>query len=194
MFEFGGAFGVTQYRPPPIIVFDPEKGEPTIIYPDYGSYLSFAGKFGFYWTLPTSFNSMFSFILNHGSGYISEDIGPFTPITTSYYGEIFKAELPGLTAFSLNFAGRFHRTFGANASLSYFVLNSLKTANNFALDTEENSDRLLGAELFFKFTWSPFSDLQLTFGAGTFMPSLGNVWRDGKPHWRVDLAAVLAIY
>ena len=197
VFELGGAFGVTQYRPPPIIpegMEIEEVPEELIIYPDYSSHFSFAGRFGFYYTLPTNFSSMVSFVVNHGSGYINDDIGGFTPITTRYFGNILEVELPGLTAFSLDFAGRFHRTFGANATLSYFILNSLKTPNVLLPAEESNNNRLLGGEMFIRFVWSPVSDLQLTFAAGTFVPAWGNVFQEGKPHWRLDLTAVLAIY
>jgi hypothetical protein len=52
----------------------------------------------------------------------------------------------------------------------------------------------LGREAFIRFTWSPISDLQFVFGAGTFIPVLGNVWKDGKPQWKLDFTAVLAIW
>jgi len=157
--------------------------------------LTFAGEFGMYWVKATgrlALNGRMS------SGLIGEpdddSFKAFIPITNNYFGEIFQARMTSLSVLSLGYSKRLSRSLGTNINVSYFMRHDLVTDNTFPINAEGNGEQFLGAELFARFVWSPFSDLQFNLGAGAFIPSFGNVWQDETPVWRIDLAAALALF
>jgi len=154
---------------------------------------AFSGEVGLYFTIPASFSSTISFTGRYTTGEINDLIGAFVPVTTKYSGEIFKAKMTGITVLGLDYSARFVDSFGFNFNALYFFRNDLVTANNYLTDGEITDKKLLGGELYGRFIWSPFSDLQLRLGGGAFFPSMGNVRKDGKPLWKIDIIALLAI-
>jgi len=156
--------------------------------------LALAGEFGIYWTLPTDFSSRISFTTRYASGEINELFGAFVPFTAKLYGNIFQSKMTGITVLALDYSSRFAKSFGAGINLSYFVRNDLSIPGNYYTTVEVNNGNLLGGEFFARFVWSPVSDLQFSLGAGVFTPAVGNVWKDGKPKWLIDLAVILALY
>ena len=161
---------------------------------EYTHNLAFSGEFGIYWMLPSNNNSRFSFVVRYASGYINERVGAFVPFTSKLYGNIFQSKMTGITILTMDYSSRLTNSFGAGISLSYFIRNDKSIPGNYYTTSEISDGNALGAELFARLVWSPVSDLQLNLGGGTFTPAVGNVWKDGKPQWRIDLTAVLALY
>jgi len=149
--------------------------------------LAFTGEVGFYLSVPANFSSTISFTGRYSTGMINDLVGPFIPVTVKSYGEIFKAKMTGLTMLGLDYSARFIKSFGFNFSALYFISNDSVTAD------ENTNNKLLGGEMYAGFTWSPFSDLQLRLGGGAFFPSMGNVMKDGKTLWKIDIIAILAL-
>jgi len=156
------------------------------------SNIAFAGVFGVYWTLPSSFSSRLSFTGTIAGGKVDDSIGAFVPITTKYYGSIFEQKMSGLSVFDLNYSARLSGAVGTSLSMLYFVRNDLGTFRGYPLSAD-NDGYFLGAELFARIIWSPVSDLQLNLGGGAFLPSMGNAGPDSNPWWRIELTAILAI-
>jgi hypothetical protein len=154
--------------------------------------MAFAGMFGVFWTLPASFSSRLSFTGRIAGGRTDDFIGAFVPVTTRPFGDIFQCKLSGVTVIGLNYTARVSQAFGASVTASHFVRNDRGTFTGYPV-TAESDGYFLGTEFFARLIWSPFSDLQLNFGAGAFLPSLGNV-SDGSPLWRAELTAALAFY
>jgi hypothetical protein len=156
------------------------------------SNISFATDLGFSWLIPGDFISRLSFTWKYASGETGGFLSSFIPITTKYYGFIFEDKISGLSIFTLDYSARFHQTMGASLSASYFVRNGL-AFKNYPVST--NSDgNLLGPEISARLIWNPFSDLQLNFGGGAFLPSLGNAGQDEPTRWKVDLTATMTLY
>ncbi|MDR1839983.1 MAG: hypothetical protein LBQ93_10425 [Treponema sp.] len=161
---------------------------------EYKHNLAFAGEFGIYWIPPPHNNSIFSLVARYASGDTNERLGAFVPFTAKLYGSIFQSKMTGITILTMDYSNRLTNLFGASINLSYFIRNDLSIPGNYYMAGEISNGNFLGGEIFTRFVWSPFSDLQLSLGAGIFTPAVGNVWKDGKPQWRIDLTAVMALY
>jgi len=154
-----------------------------------------AGEIGIHYTPASSFSSRLSFTGRYASGDGNKLFGAFIPITAKRYGEIFQSKITGLTVLDLGYSARFIDSFATSINASYFIRNDFETPSSHSIvnDTEKDG-KLLGAEIFTHFIWSPLSDLQFNLGAGTFMPVFGNVWPDAKNVWRIDLSIVFAAF
>jgi hypothetical protein len=172
LFEIGGSLGISE------------------VFPAKETNISFACNFGIFWTPPVSFNSRLLFTGYYASG-MSGDLTPFAPFTTRYFGNIFQVELKGLTILSLNYSVRLTNSFGASFSASHFIRNDLETFSGYPAGSD---GYFLGTELFARFIWSPYSDLQFNAGGGAFLPFLGDAGPNENLKWRIDLAAIFAIY
>jgi len=179
--------------------------------------MALAGEFGIHYTLASSFSSRLSFTGHYASGNGTKfgvlsrilsnssssssrrnrgnPFGAFIPVTAKRYGEIFQAKMAGLTVMNLGYSARFIDSFGTSINASYFMRNDLETQGSYLITgNTEKDNKLLGAEIFTHFLWSPLSDLQFNLGAGVFIPSLGNYWPDAKAVWRIDLSLVFAVF
>jgi hypothetical protein len=152
---------------------------------------AFAFDGGIYWMLPTKLTGRLSLIGRYG-GQI--DKGVFIPVTNKFYGNVLKARLPGISLFSLDYATRPIRNLRTNLSLMYFVRNDLWTYVGYPVDIDNNVGRFLGPEFFTRIVWNPFSDLQVNFGGGIFLPSLGNVNPAQKYRWYAELSVALMLF
>ena len=155
--------------------------------------LAFAGDLGISWHLPVENNSLLSLNMLITSGQTSELMGAFIPITSKNQGRIFQPILSALTVFKLNYSSRLSESMGASITASYFIRNDKFSFNNFNINTE-GGGFFLGPELYARFVWNLFSDLQLNLGAGVFAPSLGDAAPNDKLQWRADLTVVFSIY
>jgi len=157
--------------------------------------MAFAGDFGVTWMLPTNIVSRLSFTGKIAGGK-PEDAGDslqaFVPISTVYYGNIFKVKMSGISVIGLDYSARLGQTFGAAFSALYFVRNDLTSVRGYTLSTGDN-DFWLGPEIFARLVWSPVSDLQLNLGGGVFIPSMGNALEDLGTQYRVEITAILAL-
>jgi len=157
-------------------------------------HFAWAGDFGLSWALPTTFDSRLSLTGHIFSGRINDQMGAFVPITTKYFGNVFKEKLSGMSALGINYTARFVQSLGASISAQHFVRNDLGTYTGYPIPTKGSGNYFLGTEFFARLVFSPVSDLQFNLGGGSFLPSLGNVGTDQDPLWRVEMAVILALY
>ena len=165
---------------------------------DAGSGIALAGELGVFWTpnirfAPASFASRLSF-----TGYFSvADSGSltaFTPISAKTYGSVLEAAPSGISALSLDYTARLHKTFSAGISSTYFIRSDLVTFAGYPLNGEADGKYLLGNEFFARLVWSPVSDIQINLGGGIFLPAMGNAAPESDPLWRIKISAVFAIF
>jgi hypothetical protein len=152
---------------------------------------AFAFDSGIYWMVPTKFLSRLSFIWRYGG---QEDHGVFIPVTNKFYGNILKARLPGISVFSIDYATQLIHGLRTSLSLMYFTRNDLWTYAGYPVDIQNNEGKFLGPEIFTRVIWNPFSDLQVNFGGGIFMPYLGNVNREAENRWYVEISVAFNIF
>jgi hypothetical protein len=155
-----------------------------------------AGELGVYWTLPTSFDSTLSFTGNYATGNEGDFFSSYAPLTARFFGDIFQVKMSGFTIFKLNYSARFHHTFGANFSASYYIRNDVSIHPGNLVgdgDAGEGAEHM-GAEVMARFVFSPFSDLQFNLGMGSFFPAMGNNWPGAKPIYRIDLTTIFGLY
>ena len=152
--------------------------------------IAIAGTLGAAWLPPASFDSRLSFLGNFSSGVIDGSrITAFIPVTSKAQGEILNANLSGLSALTLDYTARLHRDFSVSLSSAYIIRSDLGTYKAYSSD-----GWFLGNEFYWKFFWSPFSDLYINLGGGIFLFSMGDSASQAKPIWRVDLTAILSLY
>jgi hypothetical protein len=156
--------------------------------------IAFALDFGIFWTPPTTFISRLSLTGRYTSGHTAGTLGAFIPVTNIFHGNVLKARLPGISIFTLDYTAYLVNSLEASLSLAYFMRNDTVTYTSWPVDMEDNTGNFLGPELFAQLAWYPFSDLQVNFGAGVFLPALGNVNPGGKVGWRVGLSAIITIF
>jgi hypothetical protein len=153
-----------------------------------------AWDFGVLWTLPGSLSNRLSFTGHFAGGNTGGNVGAFVPVTGKFYGNVLKVKLSGISILNLDYTVRFAESLGMNLTVSHFIRNDQGTYTAYPVNIAENSGYSLGTELFARFVWSPFSDLQLDFGVGTFLPALGNVNPEEKTQWLVELTAILSVF
>ena len=155
---------------------------------DFG--IGLAGELGITWLLPTKLEDRLLFLGRFSSGVLEDSsITAFLPITTSNQGSVLREKLSGLSMLSLDYLARFHRTFSAGISSSYFILSDKGTFTRLG-----NDGYFLGNEFYGRLMWSPVSDIQVNFGGGVFLPRLGNAAPDADMPWRIDLNVILLLY
>ena len=157
------------------------------------NYFALTGKLGINWTLPTKFHSRLSLTGHYASGE-NNYFGAFKPVTTKSFGEMLQAKMTNIMFLDLSYSMRINKSVGANITAAYFRRNDSITYNTFYIGSGNDGKKNLGGEIFARVIWSPFSDLNLNFGGGAFIPAMGDVWKDEKPRWRFDLSAILALY
>jgi len=177
LFELGGSLELAQ----------------TVLADESSFNIAFAGDFGVFWTLPSSFSSRLSFTGTIAGGRVDDVVGAFVPVTTKYYGSIFEQKMSGLSVLNLNYSARIAGALGTSVSMSYFVRNDLGTYKGYPLSGSGSDGYFLGAEFFARVIWSPVSDLQLNLGGGAFLPAMGDAAPDANPQWRIELTAILAV-
>jgi len=147
------------------------------------------------WTLPTGMASRLSFLGRYAGGVMGGDTGAFMPLTFQNQSTVLQPRVPGTTMLSLEYAARFHRSFSAVLSSSYFIRNDLETYTGYPVGwTDESDGHFLGNEFFGRLYWSPVSDILFTVGGGLFMPSMGDAAPDAKNLWRIEAGLVISLY
>ena len=139
--------------------------------------------------LPTPFDDEFSVLGLYSSGNWGYNmVTAFLPITPAQLGYVLKPDMSGISMISLDYISRISKTLSARVSSFYFFRSDTVTYE------WGNSGYLLGNEFFVRLFLNPVSDLQLDFGAGIFLPSLGNVAPNASPFWRCELNLVFSLY
>jgi hypothetical protein len=155
--------------------------------------IALAGELGLYWLISSKFNNRISLTGRIASG-VSEDIcGSFVPITSKYYGFLFKETLSGLSIITLNYSGRLGRAFGTSLNAAYFIRNDLGTFTGYPISIDSKG-YFLGPDISAKLIWGPASDFQINLSGGVFLPILGNAGPKEKLQWRVELSTTIAIF
>ena len=156
---------------------------------------AFAAEAGTSWTLPTAIGSRLSLLGRYSSGVMGGQTGAFLPLTLKSQSSILQPKVSGTTMLYLDYVARLHRTFSLSLSSSYFIRNDLETYSGYPVSGAEGENGyFLGDEFFGRLYWSPLSDMQLTFGGGLFIPSLGNVAPKKNNIWRVEAGLVISLY
>ncbi|MDR2964938.1 MAG: hypothetical protein LBU88_04105 [Treponema sp.] len=175
LFEAGGILQLAQIENPP----------------NNANTIAFAGDLGVFW-FPSE-NSLLSFKWQIAGGQTSETMGAFIPVVSKHQGRLFQPILSALTVLKLNYTVRLSEAMGINAYISYFIRNDKASYNNFNITVGETG-YFLGPEIYARFVYNPFSDLQFNLGAGIFAPVLGDVAPNDNLQWRVDLSVIFSIY
>jgi len=153
---------------------------------------AFSGDLGASWQLPTALSQRLLFLARYASGSVgdgSNSVKAFLPVTSKTQGYVLKANLPGITLLSLDYAARLHRSCSVELSSNYFIRNDTETYSGLG-----KNGYLLGNEFYGRVFWSPVSDFAFNFGGGAFLPSMGNVAPDVKALWRVEANAIISLY
>jgi hypothetical protein len=183
LFELGGSIGTSQFG-------NMEEGVGF-------NNISLAGEAAVRYIMPTKNSNMVSLTGRHATGLRQEGspFEMFIPITSKYLGEILEIKFSGITAISLDFSSRLHKSLGTFVSASYFIRGNNLISEYIYPDNENiNTDgKFLGAEIYSKVVWSPYSDLSFNLGGGLFAPAVGNYWETGKPIWRIELSTGLGL-
>ena len=160
---------------------------------DFGT--AFAAEFRAAWMPPTPFMSRLSILGRYSSG-VSKDanIYAFDPLTTKSQGSLIKAKLSGISQISLDYLARFNRAFSFSLTSMYFIRNDLETYLSYPVISTDDSGNFLGNEFVGILYWTPASDVTVNFGAGIFLPSLGNVAPKATNLWRVELNLILTLF
>jgi hypothetical protein len=161
---------------------------------DNSLHIALAWDMGIFWNLPTKFNSRLSLTGQFAGGNTGGFIAAFVPVTGTLYGSVIQAKLSAMSILGLDYSARIIDSLGASFGMSYFVRNDLGTYMAWPVNPANNTGHFLGPEFLLRLVWSPFSDIQLSLGAGMFAPGMGNVNPDEKPKWHADLTAVIALY
>jgi len=151
-----------------------------------------AGIFGVSWMLPSARLSLSG---RYSSGVAQDgSLTAFLPLTTVNQGEVLKAKFSGLSVFSLDYLGRFYKTFSAGLNASCFLRSDLGTYYAYPVSEDASGGYIMGTEFFGRLYWNPVSDIQINIGGGAFLPSLGNAAKDAAALWRAEINVILALY
>jgi hypothetical protein len=143
--------------------------------------LGYAGEAGVSWMPPASFTSRLSLDWRFGSG-------KFIPVTVKDQGEVLQAALTNISAVSLDYTARLSAAVTAGLTASLF--NVIDADLGFPLPYANEGSSFLGGEVFGRFLWSPFTDVNFSVGGGVFMPAASGM----APVWRVELGLVVVLY
>ena len=117
----------------------------------------------------------------------------FVPLTIVYQGNVLNAYLSGLSYISLDYLGRLHKTFSLGLNASSFIRTDLGTYA-YPYSSVNSKGYIVGTEFFGCLYWNPVSDIKLNFGAGVFLPQLGNVDPKAAALIRAELNLIITLY
>jgi len=154
--------------------------------------VSLLGELGVAWIPPTPIRDRLALTGQLSTGTLDDGaLAAFVPVTTVNQGNVLNANISGLSTICLDYTARLFESLSLNVSSTYFFLNDPVTYKG--LPSGKNGPPL-GNEFYGRFIWAPFSDLQINFGGGVFLPSMGKADKTAAPILRVELNASLAIF
>ena len=115
----------------------------------------------------------------------SDTAPAFLPVTANAMGQVLRPKPSGISAISVDYAGRLLKTLSIGVTPMYFISTDSQGADG---------KRLLGGEIFSALYWNPVPDISINFGGGAFLPSLGDVAPNGKNIWRAELNVILSLF
>jgi len=155
---------------------------------DFG--LGLAGELAVSWLLPTAIEDRLMFLGRYSSGnWEDSSLNAFLPVTTYKQGQIFQTKLSGISMLKLDYIARVHKTLSLGISSSYFILTDLGTCTLIGHD-----GYFAGNEFYGRAVWSPISDVSVNFGAGVFLPAMGNAAPNADPLWKIELNLILSLF
>ncbi|MFP3043922.1 hypothetical protein LQZ19_19075 [Treponema primitia] len=141
---------------------------------------------------PTAVQDLLSLQLRWSSGRGEDFIDAYFPVSSIPVGEIFPSRLSGLMYIKSAYMVRPHKSFSAEAGLSYYIRTDLTTLQDREFDPPSDS-RLLGGECYGSLVWAPQSLIRLSAEGGLFFPNLGGVFISGTElRWKAALGAVVS--
>jgi hypothetical protein len=156
-------------------------------------YAAFAFSTEVQWLLPTAVSDMVTLSGRFSSGDWEEELGTFIPVTAEAQGKVLRPMLSGIALVEASYTARLHRSFSADISGAYLFRTDKTTYAAPDMDAASSSP-LLGAEIYGGLSWTPFSDVLLSLGAGIFLPQTGRFFLDeAEPKYRVELAASISL-
>jgi len=155
--------------------------------------IALAGEAGFSMPLPTQAQDKLSLYGRFSSAVFEESLmRAFLPITTKSMGEIFNAKFSGVSCIALNYSVVLNKSLSLGLNSSYFILSDTETFSGYPL-LDGRDGYFLGNEFYGTVSWNPFSDLQINFKGGAFLPSLGNAAPNAGVLWRLELNVVFGL-
>lgn len=155
---------------------------------------AFAAEAGIAVTPATEVRHRVSLLARYFSGDREGRADAFLPFTGENQWNIFRVKYSGLSIIALDYAIRLNQDFSAGLSSAYYIRNDLVTYKGYPFPGEESEGYALGNEFFMKLMWGPASDLQASFGAGVFLPSMGDAAPGADYSWRLALNVVFSIF
>jgi hypothetical protein len=152
---------------------------------------NFAAALGTEWNLPGRLLDMLSAEFRWGSGAVSEEIGPFRPISSIAQGSVFAPALPGIMNARLGYTARPHGLVSLSAGSVLFWRTDLETFADGEMDMD-SKDRFLGSEVFAQVLWSPQSALRFSVDSGMFFPG-GAFEKNTKNRWKLAINLILSL-
>jgi hypothetical protein len=156
-------------------------------------YAAFALSAELQWLPPTAVSDVVSIGGSFSSGAWNDGLGRFIPFTAKAQGKVLRPMLSGIALIETAYSARIQQSFSAALSGAYLFRTDKSTYAAPDMDAGSASP-LLGGELYGSLSWTPFSDVLLSFGCGIFLPQTGKVFSDNaEVKYRVELAAAVSL-
>ena len=175
VFDAGGCFGMTEHS--------------------NEFKMSMVAEMGLTMMLPMRFENHISLRGRYSSGVIEDSsIGAFLPITTITQGDLLEAKLSGLSMLSLRYLSRQHPILSTDVITTYFIRTDLETYTDYPVISAGSGGHFLGPDFFSRLFCNLTSEIQLSLGAGVFLPMLGNAAPKAGIHWRAELNITFSFF
>ena len=157
--------------------------------------MAMAADMGLTLMLPTRLENHISLRGRYSSGVIEDSsIGAFLPITTITQGDLLEAKLSGLSMLSLRYLSRQHPILSTDVITTYFIRTDLETYTDYPVISAGSGGHFLGPDFFSRLFCNLTSEIQLSLGAGVFLPMLGNAAPKAGIHWRAELNITFSFF
>jgi hypothetical protein len=154
------------------------------------AFANFAADAGVTWMLPTPLKDFASLKIRWSSGAVTNNVGPFTPVTTIPQGKVFTPKLSGLMTTGAEYTFSLIKDLSVSADASLLFRTDLKTQDDPDMDRQSDSF-LLGGEITAAVRWAPVSDVQLAFEGGAFFPGTAMI-KDTPVRGLISLELILS--
>jgi hypothetical protein len=157
------------------------------------NYAAFAFSTEAQWLLPTALSDMLTVRGRFSSGDWNEGWGAFIPLSAEAQGKTLRPMLSGIALAEAAYTARLRRSLATDISGAYFFRTD-KTTYMVPDRDADSSSPFLGAEIYGALSWTPFSDVLLSLGAGIFLPGTGGFFLDeAGPKYRAELTASISL-
>ncbi|MDR1428651.1 MAG: hypothetical protein LBI85_00040 [Spirochaetaceae bacterium] len=155
-------------------------------------FAAFALSLDVQWLPPGGVQDMVTFTGRFSSGDWNGRWGAFVPISAEAQGRVLRPVLSGIALVEAFYTARLCRALAADVSASYYFRTDTGTYD--ATGIGDSASPLVGAEVYGGVSWSPYSDVLLSLGAGAFFPGTGRAFSDdSKIKYRVEMTAGISL-